>query len=81
MLVLASGWGDVRMPPLGHAPARKLNGPLIERRLELQEEHRLLYVEDPSHDPSKLAARPRDRRRGHAACVRSWIYVQQISFN
>ena len=59
MLVLTARWRDVRMPALCHPPARELDGALIERRLELQEEQRLLNVEDSSHDLFTLAARPR----------------------
>ena len=38
MLVLPSGRSDVRMPLLGHPAPGQLHVPLIERRLELQEE-------------------------------------------
>src|SRR5262249_53115980 len=55
MLVLASRRGDVGMPCLGHPAPRQLHGALIERGLELQQEQRLLYVEDPSHAVSTLA--------------------------
>ena len=50
VLVLAAGRRDVGMPALGHPTARELDGTLIERRLELQEEERLFDVEDPWHD-------------------------------
>jgi hypothetical protein len=45
------------VPALGHAPAGQLHLPLIERRLELQEEQSLFNVEDPGHDSRTLAAR------------------------
>ena len=46
MLVLAPGRGDVRVPALGHAPARELDITHTERRLQLEQEHRLLEIED-----------------------------------
>ena len=58
MLVLAPGRRDVRMPALCHPSARELDGALIERRLDLQQEHRLLNVEDPRHYTFTLATPP-----------------------
>src|SRR5438270_4108412 len=69
MLVLAPRGRDVRVPALGHPPARELNRALVERWFELQQEEGLLNVEDARHDLQKLAARPSwsgtDRTRGH----------------
>src|SRR5437660_11703715 len=59
MLVPAAGGRDVRMPALGQLPASLLDSPLVERRLQLEEQEGLFHVEDPSHDPSTLAARSR----------------------
>jgi hypothetical protein len=49
VLVRAARRRDVRMPALGHAPARELHGALVERRLELEQEDRLFDVEDLRH--------------------------------
>ena len=49
VLVLAARRRDVRMPALGHPAASELDVPLVERRLELQQEHRLFEIEDPWH--------------------------------
>jgi len=81
MFMLAPGRRDVRVPTLGHPPARELHCALIERRLELQEEHRLLYIEDPSHEVSKLAAEPRCSRADRPRHVDAGRDLQQISFN
>src|SRR6185437_14826075 len=60
VLELASGGRDVRVPALGHAPARELNVALVERRLQLQEQQVLSYVEDcRRHDPTTLASSTR----------------------
>jgi len=59
------------MPALGHSPASELHGTLIERRLELQEEQCLLYIEDSSHDLSKLAAPPSKGTLGRATWSRA----------
>ena len=57
VLELAALRGDVRVPALGHAPARELHVALVERRLELQQEQMLLDVEDRGrHDQITLAA-------------------------
>ncbi len=50
MLVLTSVRRDVRMPPLRHPAPRQLHRTLVEGCLELQQEHRLFDIEDPSHD-------------------------------
>jgi len=38
VLMLAAGRSDIRMPDLGHPPPGQLNGTLIERRLELEQQ-------------------------------------------
>ena len=55
MLVLSPGRGDVRVPALGHPPARELHIALVEGSLELQQQHRLFDVEDPGHSSITLA--------------------------
>ncbi len=50
VLVAAPGRGDVRMPALGHPPPRKLDGALIERGLQFEEEQCGFYVQDARHD-------------------------------
>ena len=58
MLELPPGGRDVGVPALGHPAARELHVALVERRLELQQEHVLLDVEDGrGHDPTTLATR------------------------
>ena len=57
MLVLSAGRSDVGVPALGHPAARELDFTGVERRLELQQEHRLFNIEDPRHRASTLAAR------------------------
>ena len=57
VLVLAAGRRDVRVPALGHPPARELHRPLVEGRLELQQQDRLLDVEDRRHDRLRVARR------------------------
>jgi hypothetical protein len=37
------------MPALGHPPPREMHLALIERSFELQQQHRLFYIEDPRH--------------------------------
>ena len=49
------GRRDVRVPALGHAPARELHVAHVERRLQLQERHRLLEIEDVRHELIKLS--------------------------
>jgi len=49
MLVAATGRCDVRVPALGHPPARELHVALIEGRLELQQEQGSFDVEDARH--------------------------------
>ena len=56
MLVAAPGRGDVRMPALGHPPACQLDGTLIERRLQLEEQQRGFDVQDAWHDTPTLAS-------------------------
>ena len=47
---------DVRVPALGHPPARQLHRALVERRLQLQQQQMLLDVQDGrGHDPTTLA--------------------------
>ena len=59
VLELLARRGDVGVPALGHAPARKLHVALVKRRLYLQQEHLLLDVEDHSgHEHNTLPARP-----------------------
>jgi hypothetical protein len=41
---------DVGMPDLRHAPARELDLALVEGRLELQQEERLLDVQHTWHN-------------------------------
>src|SRR4029077_5941306 len=56
VLELQARGRDVRMPALGHPAPGKLHVALFERRLELQQEHVLLYVQDRyGHDPTTLA--------------------------
>ena len=49
VLELLAGRGDVGVPLLGEAPARELDVALVERRLDLQQEDRLLDVDDRGH--------------------------------
>ena len=49
MLALAARRRDVRMPLLGHPPPCQLNLPLVEGRLKLEEQERLLEVEETRH--------------------------------
>jgi hypothetical protein len=58
VLVLLAGRGDVRMPALRHPPAGELDVALVERRLQLQEEHGLFDVQHLRHDPHTV---PRGR--------------------
>ncbi len=46
VLGLLAARRDVRVPALGHPPPRQLDAPLVEWRLQLQEEQRLLEIED-----------------------------------
>ena len=55
MLVLAPGRRDVGVPALRHPAARELDGALVERRLQLEEQDRLLDVQDLGHEPSTVA--------------------------
>src|SRR6185312_10588962 len=56
VLELAPGRRDVGVPALGHAPTSELYVALVERRLELQQEQVLVYIEDGrGHDPTTLA--------------------------
>ena len=83
VLVLASGRRDVGVPALGHPPAGQLDGALIERRLELQQEEGLFDVEDASHDPVTLASAERSGpidASWRLPIGRRW-QLQQISFN
>ena len=50
VLELLAGGRDVGMPALCELAPRQLDLALAERRLELQEEHRLLDVEDLRHE-------------------------------
>src|SRR5204863_9793414 len=50
VLELLAGRRDVRVPDLRHAAARELDVPLVEGRLELQEEERLLDVQHAWHN-------------------------------
>jgi hypothetical protein len=43
------------MPDLRQAPPRELNVALVERRVELQEEQRLLDVEHSRHEQPTIA--------------------------
>src|SRR6202030_1293774 len=59
VLELAPGGRDVGVPALGHPPSRELHVALVERSLELQQEHVLLDVEDVAgHDPTTVATAP-----------------------
>jgi hypothetical protein len=49
VLELLAGRGDVRVPLLGEAPPGELDVALVERRLDLEQEHRLLDVHDRRH--------------------------------
>jgi hypothetical protein len=49
VLELLPGRRDVGMPLLGQAPARELDVALVERRIDLQQEDRLLDVDDLGH--------------------------------
>ena len=53
VLELLAGRRDVGVPHLRHAPARELDLALVERRLELQEEQRLLDVQHLRHRQSR----------------------------
>jgi hypothetical protein len=57
VLELPARRGDIGVPALGLAPARKLDRALVERRIDLQEEDGLLDVQHVRHDPSTLATR------------------------
>ncbi len=75
VLVLASGWRDVGVPALGHAPARELHVALVERRLELQQEQMLLDVEDRGRHDHETLATLRPPFRGvsrHPRCSTCW---------
>jgi hypothetical protein len=56
VLVLAPWRRDVGVPTLRHSPPSQLDGALVERRLELQQEQGLFQVEDASHWLNTLAA-------------------------
>jgi hypothetical protein len=49
VLELLAGRSEIGMPLLGEAPPGELDVALVERRLDLQEEHRLLDVHDSGH--------------------------------
>ena len=51
MLVLLARRRDVRVPALGEPAAGELDVALVERRLDLQEEHGLFDVQHLRHDP------------------------------
>ena len=51
VLELAAGRRDVRVPDLGELAARELDVALVERRIDLQEEHGLFDVQHLRHDP------------------------------
>ncbi len=71
VLELLARRGDVGVPALGHPPARKLHVALVKRRLDLQEEHLLLDVEDHSrHEHNTLPSRPRGRKP--SLCLATW---------
>ena len=65
---LLAGRGQVGVPDLGLAAARELHVALVERRLELQEEQRLLDIEDLRHDFEVIGSGP---RRGSAASAQA----------
>ncbi len=46
VLVLAPGRREIRVPALGHRASRELHVALVEGRLQLQQEHVALGVED-----------------------------------
>ena len=50
VLVLAPGRRDVGVPALRHPAARELDGALVERRLQLEEQHGLLDVQELGHN-------------------------------
>jgi Icc-related predicted phosphoesterase len=52
VLDLLAGGRQVGMPALGQPPPGQLHCPLVERRVELEEQEGLLYVEDLGHEPS-----------------------------
>ena len=56
VLVLAPGRRDVGVPALRHPAPRELHGALVERRLQLEEQDRLLDVQELRHEPSTVPA-------------------------
>ena len=67
MLELLARRGDVRVPALGLATPRELDVALVERRLDLEEEDRLLDVQDLRHDPFTVAVEHDERLLGDQA--------------
>jgi hypothetical protein len=57
VLELAPGRREVGVPDLGQPTARQLDVALVERRLELQEEERLLDLEHCGHEHPTIAPR------------------------
>ena len=53
VLELLAGRRDIRVPDLGQPAARELHVALVERRLELQEQQRLLDIQDLGIHPSR----------------------------
>jgi len=54
---LLPGRSDVRVPLLGHAPPRELDVALVERRLDLKEQHGLLDIQHLGHNALTVARR------------------------
>ena len=57
VLELLAGRRDVGMPPLGLPAPRELDVALVERRVDLQEEHGLFDVQHLRHDRLTVASR------------------------
>ena len=76
VLELAARGSDVRMPALGHAPASELHVALVEGRLELQQEHVLLDVENRGrHDPTNVSGRADDKRLSCSAMSAQYVFT------
>jgi hypothetical protein len=76
MLDLPAGRRNIGVPALGHPPSRELDIALVERRLELQQEHALFEIEDLGHEQITLAKGSGcvdqiavQQRRLHDACM------------
>src|SRR5271167_3369183 len=82
VLELAPLGGDIRMPALGHPAASELHVALVKRRLELEQEQVLLYVQNGGgHDSVTLAARGGScLSSGGCLAELCWLHARALAF-